>query len=78
MPAELLALATLPVNAGGRWRVDLPTLARLNAWGIARPRLGESLGVIGYPGPSVTGTPALEAALLFIGDKVYPLRSDPA
>lgn len=76
--AELLALATLPVNADGRWRVDLPTLARLSIWGVARPRIGEPLGVIGYPGPPVTGTPSLEAALLFVGDKVYPLRSDPA
>lgn len=75
----VLARAVVPPAANDRrWRVDLPTLARLSKWGLPRPKIKQVIGVIGYPGPPVTGTSTLRAEVLFIGDRAYPLRSDPA
>ena len=75
---RLLRTATIPVAPEGRWRVELAELHRLTRWGVERPMIGARLGVIGYAGPPVTGTPTLRAEILFVGDKAYPMRSDPA
>lgn len=74
----LSATVVAPASAGRFWRVELPTLARLSVWDVRRPRIKDVIGVVGYPGPLVTGTPTLRAEILFIGDKAYPMRSDPA
>ena len=60
----------------GRWRVDLPPLYRLMAGKVERPKIGGMVGVIGFAGPLVTGTPTMRAELLFVSDSVYPMRSD--
>ncbi|MGV3572839.1 MAG: hypothetical protein ACO1PB_19760 [Ramlibacter sp.] len=76
---RLLAEARVAPRSTGRfWRVELPSLARLQAWDMRRPKVGQVLGVIGFAGPPVTGTPTLRAEILFIGDRAYPMRSDPA
>ena len=62
----------------GLWYVSLPTLARLSVWGVPRPHIKQVIGLVGYPGPPVTGTPAVKAEILFIGRRAYPMRSDPA
>ncbi|TFY99865.1 DUF6152 family protein [Ramlibacter rhizophilus] len=73
----MLRAATVPLTPEGHWRVELPELNRLVAWDVKRPRIDTRLGVLGYPGPPVTGTPTLRAEVLFIGDRAYPLRSSP-
>lgn len=77
--ARILASARVaPATSSRVWRVDLPTLARLTAWKVARPHIKQVIGVVGYPGPLVTGTPTLAAELLVFDDRLYPMRSDPA
>lgn len=76
--AALLARASVPVHSNKIWRVQLASLARLSVWDVPRPKIGDRLGVIGYPGPEVEQMLTLRAEMLFIGDKAYPLRSDPA
>jgi hypothetical protein len=77
--AQLLARARVaPAFSGRFWRVDLPSLARLNKWDVRRPKVEQVIGVIGFAGPETTATPTLRAEILFIGDKAYPMRSDPA
>lgn len=68
----------VPAGYERRWRVDLPSLARLASWGFPRPKVDEVLGVIGHAGPPVTGTPVLQAELVFIGGKGYPVNQEPA
>jgi hypothetical protein len=74
----LLSRARLPVSDDAIWRVDLPSLARLTIWDLPRPKIGNVLGIVGFAGPPVTGSPTLQAEIIFIGEKGYPLRSDPA
>jgi hypothetical protein len=74
----VLRRAVVPAGSEARWRVDLPELNRLIAWDLARPKIGMRLGVVGYAGPPVTGTPTMVAEILFIGERAYPMRSDPA
>lgn len=76
--AALLARAAVPVLGSRIWRVELASLARLSVWDVPRPKIKDHLGVVGYAGPPVGETPTLRAEILFIGDKAYPLRSDPA
>lgn len=75
--ASILSRAVLPVHRG-LWYVALPTLARLSAWDVPRPRIKQVIGLVGFPGPPVTGTPAVLAEVIFIGGRAYPMRSDPA
>lgn len=61
-----------------KWTPCACSLARVSAWNLRRPKIKQVIGVIGFAGPPVTGTPTLRAEILFIGDRAYPMRSDPA
>lgn len=74
----VLAKVALPVPGDRQWRVFLPSLARLASWDVRRPKVGDAIAVVGYPGPVELGDPAARAEILFIGERAYPLRSDPA
>lgn len=74
----LLRKATVPVGEDRIWQVQLPSLARLSAWGVQRPKIDDVIGVLGLRGPPVTNSPTVRAEILFIGDRAYPMRSDPA
>lgn len=72
--AQLLSRVVVPVFERA-WRVELPTLAKLLEWGVERPMIGEPAGVIGMPGPEVRGMATLQAVVLFVDGKGYPLGS---
>lgn len=76
--AALLARASVPVSGNRIWRVQLASMARLTLWDVPRPKISDRLGVVGYAGPEVEQTLTMRAEILFIHDKAYPLRSDPA
>ena len=76
--ATLLSKAVVATRSGEVWRVELPTLARLSAWKMPRPKIEQVLGVIGFPGPALAGTPTVRAEFLFIEGRAFPMRSDPA
>ena len=59
------------------WRVLLPPLPKLLAWGVERPHIGQLVGVVGFAGSRIGGIQALQAELLFTGARGYPLRSEP-
>ena len=75
--AQLVGKSVPAPDTERTWRVELPPLHRIVAWGMDRPKRGEVVGVIGLLGPPVAGTPAMQAEILFTGDKGYPLRADP-
>lgn len=74
----LLARAELPRRADKRSRVELAPLTRMQAWQVAEIKPGDSLGVLGFSFEAERGEALLRAEYLFVGDKVYGLRSSPA
>jgi hypothetical protein len=75
--AELLRRVALPLAGERIWRVELPSLPKITTLGLDRPKIGEVLGVVGFAGPRVTGSPTLQAEIHYTGTTGYPLRADP-
>lgn len=76
--AALLAAARLPTRADKLWDIELAPLTRLQAWGVPEIADGAALGVLGFTFNGEKGDAVLRAEYLFLGDKVYGLRSGPA
>ena len=74
----LLARATAPTRKDRRWEIELPPLTRLEAWKIAAPKPGATIGVLGYAFKGGKGEAVLRAEYLYLDGKAYGLRSDPA
>ena len=74
----LLAKATVPRRADRRWTVELAPLTRMEAWKVAPLQAGAQGGVLGFTFREEKGNAVLRAEYLFVGDKVYGLRSSPA
>jgi hypothetical protein len=73
---NLLKRAALPFSEDRRWRVQLPSMPRLQAAGMQRPKIGEVVGVVGFAGPPVSAVQVLQAEVVFTGARGYPLRSE--
>ena len=76
--AGLLAKAQLPKRRDKRWEVELAPLTRMQAWGVEEIKPGAEIAVVGFTFAGEQGEPVLRAEYLFVGDKVYGLRSSPA
>lgn len=76
--AALLAKARLPTRRDRRWEVELAPLTRMQAWGVEEIKPGAEIAVLGFTFAGEQGKPVLRAEYLFVGDKVYGLRSSPA
>ncbi|MBK1687054.1 DUF6152 family protein [Rubrivivax gelatinosus] len=74
----LLAEARVPERRAAMWRVELAPLSRLQAWQVEEIKPGDSVAVLGYTTSTPRDEPVLRAEYLFVGDKVYGLRSSPA
>lgn len=74
----ILARTTLPTRADRRWTIELAPLTRMQAWAVPEIQPGAALAVIGYTFKGEQGEPVLRAEYLFLGGKVYGLRSSPA
>lgn len=75
---SLLARATLPQRNDPRWMVELAPLTRMEQWQIPEIRNGAELAVLGFTFTGEKGEAILRAEYLFLGGKVYGLRSRPA
>lgn len=74
----LLAKAVVPNRKDRKWEIELAPLTRMNAWNVAEIKVGDTLSVVGFIFKEEKGAPILRAEYLFIGDRVYGLRSSPA
>ena len=75
----LLAKATVPRRADRRWTVELAPLTRMGAWNVAEIKPGERIAAVGFTTQDERGeTAVMRVEYLFVGDKVYGLRSSPA
>lgn len=76
--AKLMGAAQLPKRRDRVWHIELAPLTRLEAWKVAEIRPGDEVAVLGFTFAEEKGDPVLRAEYLFVGDKVYGLRSSPA
>lgn len=76
--AALLAKARVPTRRDRRWEVELAPLTRMQAWGVEEIKPGAEIAVLGFTFTGEQGDAVLRAEYLFVGDKVYGLRSSPA
>jgi hypothetical protein len=76
--ASLLKAAQLPRRSDKRWAVELAPLPRMNAWGVPQLKDGDTVAVLGFTFAEEKGDAILRAEYLFVGGKVYGLRSSPA
>ncbi len=74
----LLARATVPRRTDRRWTVELAPLTRMEAWKVSPLQAGAQVGVLGFTFREEKGEAVLRAEYLFVGDRVYGLRSSPA
>jgi hypothetical protein len=74
----LLKAARLPTRTDRRWTVELAPLPRMQAWGVAEIRPGQTLAVLGFTFAGEKGDAVLRAEYLFVDGKVAGLRSSPA
>jgi hypothetical protein len=74
----LLKAAQLPTRKDRIWTVELAPLTRMEAWKVPEIKAGDNVGVLGFTFAGEKGDAVLRAEYLFVGGKVYGLRSSPA
>ncbi len=73
----LLKAAQLPTRKDRVWEIELAPLSRMEAWGVPPIKAGDSLAVLGFTFAGEKGSATLRVEYLFLGAKVYGLRSAP-
>jgi hypothetical protein len=73
-----LSKAVLPTRKDKQWTLELAPLARMNAWKVPEPKVGDKISVLGYTFPAERGEAIARVEVLFISGQAYPLRSGPA
>jgi hypothetical protein len=76
--AALMKAAVLPTRADRKWQIELAPLTRMNAWAVPEIKAGDRIAVLGFTFAGEQGDAILRVEYLFVGDKVYGLRSAPA
>jgi hypothetical protein len=76
--AALQKAAQLPTRKDRKWEIELAPLTRMDAWKVPEIKAGDSLGVLGFTFTGEKGEAVLRAEYLYLGGKVYGLRSSPA
>jgi hypothetical protein len=76
--SRLLAQAQLPTRRDKTWQIELAPLTRLQAWQIDEIKPGTAVAVLGFTFQGEKGDAVLRAEFLWLGGKVYGLRSSPA
>jgi Family of unknown function (DUF6152) len=74
----LLARAVLPTRRDRRWEIELAPLFRLGQWQMPEIKNGEALSLVGFTFKDEAGAAIVRAEYVFLGGKVYGLRSSPA
>ncbi|WP_235501432.1 DUF6152 family protein [Hydrogenophaga sp. Root209] len=74
----LLAKAVVPTRRDRRWEVELAPLFRLGQWQMPEIKNGDALSLVGFTFKDEAGAAIVRAEYVFLGGKVYGLRSSPA
>ena len=73
----LLAKAVLPTRRDKVWQVELAPLTRMEAWKVDPIQPGTELALVGFTFAGEKGEPVARVEYLFLGARVYGLRSAP-
>jgi len=76
--ADLLRRAVLPTRPDRRWEIELAPIFRMNQWQVPELKVGDAVAMVGFTFTGEQGEAVLRVEYLFVGDKVYGLRSSPA
>jgi len=68
----------LPTRRDARWEIELAPISRMNQWQVPQVQDGQAFAVVGFTFTGEKGSALLRAEYLFIGDRIYGLRSSPA
>ena len=74
----LLAKAVVPRRKDGRWELELAPLTRMSAWQVPQIKAGDTVSAVGFTMKDEAGDAVMRVEYLFVGGKVYGLRSSPA
>lgn len=74
----LLTRVTLPARKDLRWEIELAPLTRMQQWQVPQIAPGTELEVIGFTFAAEKGEAVLRAEYLFMGGRIYGMRSSPA
>ncbi len=77
--APILAKAVLP-KARGEWELELAPLTRVEAWKVAKPKIGDVVAAVGYTFKDEKkhdGKHIARVEYLIIGEQMFGLRSMP-
>ena len=75
--AGLMKRAVLPTRRDKVWEIELAPLTRMEAWKVPEIKVGETVAVLGFAPPGEKGDAVVRCEYLFVGGKVYGLRSSP-
>lgn len=74
----LLARATVPTRKDKVWEIELAPLTRMEAWKVEPPGRGDTVSILGFTTPKEEGEAVVRAEYLWVGGRVYGMRSSPA
>ena len=74
----LLAKAQVPRRQDKVWEIELAPLTRMEAWKVEPIKPGTTVGILGFTTPKEEGEAVVRAEYLWVGGRVYGLRSSPA
>lgn len=73
----LLARAVAPSRKDRRWEIELAPLSRVQQWQVPEITVGTELALLGFTFSGEKGAAVFRAEYLFLGGKVYGMRSSP-
>jgi hypothetical protein len=73
----LLAKTGLPNRKDRRWELELAPLTRVQAWKLEEIKPGAQVAAVGFSLKGEQSEAILRVEYLFVGDRVYGLRSSP-
>ena len=76
--SALLKKTVLPTRRDPRLEIEIAPISRMNQWQIPRIEDGQRIEVLGFTFTGESGAPLLRAEYLFLGERIYGLRSSPA
>ncbi len=73
----VLGNAKPPTRKDKLWEIEFAPIARMDAWKVAAPSVGDKLAVVGYTFKDEKGEATLRVEFIIGNGKVTPLRSSP-
>ena len=74
---SVLGNAKPPARKDKVWEIEFAPIARMDAWKVVAPKVGDKLAVVGYTFKDEKGAATLRVEFIVGNGRVTPLRSSP-